>query len=60
MLVRVRALKLGFSGGVRRRLGDVFNVERDKIGSWMEPIDSPQSEKQSRQPATLSLKSKGA
>lgn len=36
--VLVRATRVGFHGGARRRVGDVFRINADeKLASWMEP-----------------------
>ena len=41
--MRVRATKLGYYGLVRRKEGDVFDIESDKDFSknWMEPVGPP-------------------
>lgn len=38
--MRVKATKVGFYGGSRRRIGDVFEVEDGAKGSWFEPVQS--------------------
>lgn len=41
MAIRVRALRLGYYGDIRRRVGDIFNIQDEKHFStrWMERLD---------------------
>lgn len=56
--MRVRANKIGFYNGFRRRVGDEFTLADPKHFSkkWMERVDAPASAKaaQSKEPRTLS------
>ena len=56
--MRVRAAKVGFYNGFRRRVGDEFTLPDPKHFSkkWMERVDAPASAKavQGKEPQTLS------
>jgi hypothetical protein len=39
-MAKVRAIKEGFYGGSRRRVGDVFEFSGKKLGKWMVPADA--------------------
>ena len=61
MGAKVKAIRTGFYGGVRRRIGDVFTLkDGDALGSWMSPVgtDEVASESKPRKaakgPATFS------
>lgn len=38
--MKVRAMKQGFYGGARRRVGDVFEAEDGAKASWFEPVEA--------------------
>lgn len=37
--MRVKAIKMGWIGGVRRRPGEIFEVSKGAKGSWFVPAD---------------------
>lgn len=40
-MIRVRAIRMGFFEGARRRTGDVFDIPSKKhLGRWMEVVSS--------------------
>lgn len=39
--MKVKAIKLGFYGGSRRRPGEVFEVPETIKGSWFVPVETP-------------------
>lgn len=39
--MKVRATQVGFYGGVRRRVDDVFNVPDGATAKWFEPVEAP-------------------
>lgn len=43
--MKVRAIKQGFYGGARRRVGDVFEAEDEAKASWFEPVDAAEAAK---------------
>lgn len=43
--MKVRAIKQGFYGGARRRVGDVFDAEGGAKASWFEPVEAAESAK---------------
>lgn len=43
--MRVKAIKVGFYGGSRRRVGEVFEVADGAKGSWFEPVPAAESPK---------------
>lgn len=43
--MKVRAIKQGFYGGARRRVGDVFEAEDGAKASWFEPVEMAESAK---------------
>lgn len=39
--MKVRAKQMGFYGGARRRVGEVFEIpDGATLGKWMEPVDN--------------------
>lgn len=54
--MKVRATAVGFHGGSRRRVGEVFDVPEGVTGSWFEPASKPAkaSKKADPEPTTLS------
>ncbi len=45
MVVKVKAVKKGFFGGVRVPVGTVFEVEEDQLGKWMKVIEKSKPKK---------------
>ena len=43
--MKVRAIKQGFYGGARRRVGDVFEAEDGAKASWFEPVEAAEAVK---------------
>ncbi len=43
--MKVRAMKQGFYGGARRRVGDVFEAEDGAKASWFEPAEAAEAAK---------------
>ena len=43
--MKVRAMKQGFYGGARRRVGDVFEAEDGAKASWFEPEEAAEAAK---------------
>ena len=43
--MKVRAMKQGFYGGARRRVGDVFEAEDGAKASWFEPVKAAEAAK---------------
>ena len=43
--MKVRAIKQGFYGGARRRVGDVFEAEDGAKASWFEPVEAAEAAK---------------
>ena len=43
--MKVRAMKQGFYGGARRRVGDVFEAEDGAKASWFEPAEAAEAGK---------------
>lgn len=43
--MKVRAMKQGFYGGARRRVGDVFKAEDGAKASWFEPAEAAEAAK---------------
>ena len=43
--MKVRAMKQGFYGGARRRVGDVFEAEDGAKASWFEPVEAAEAAK---------------
>lgn len=43
--MKVRAIKQGFYGGARRRVGDVFEAEAVAKASWFEPVEAAEAAK---------------
>ena len=43
--MKVRAIKQGFYGGARRRVGDVFEAEDGAKASWFEPTEAAEAAK---------------
>lgn len=43
--MKVRAIKQGFYGGARRRVGDVFEAEDEAKASWFEPVEAAEAAK---------------
>lgn len=43
--MKVRAIKQGFYGGARRRVGDVFEVDDGLAASWFEPVEAAEAAK---------------
>jgi hypothetical protein len=43
--MKVRAIKQGFYGGARRRVGDVFEAEDGAKASWFEPAEAAEAVK---------------
>ena len=43
--MKVRAIKQGFYGGARRRVGDVFEAEDGAKASWFEPVEAAEATK---------------
>ena len=43
--MKVRAIKQGFYGGARRRVGDVFEAEDEAKASWVEPVEAAEAAK---------------
>ena len=60
--MKVRAIKQGFYGGARRRVGDVFEAEDGAKASWFEPAEAaeaaakpkPKKKAKSGEPTTFS------
>lgn len=42
--MKVKALMLGFYGGSRRRIGDIFEIKEGELGRWMEVVDADEAE----------------
>lgn len=49
--MEVIALKEGFFGGSRKRVGERFDVPQNAKGSWFAPVEEPKAQRQSRNPA---------
>ena len=43
--MQVRAIKQGFYGGARRRVGDVFEAEDGAKASWFAPVEAAEAAK---------------
>ena len=43
--MKVRAIKQGFYGGARRRVGDVFEAKDGAKASWFEPVEAAEAAK---------------
>ena len=59
--MKVRAIKQGFYGGARRRVGDVFEAEDGVAASWFEPVEAaevakpkPKAKAKGGEPTTFS------
>ena len=57
--MKVRAIKQGFYGGARRRVGDVFEAEDGAKASWFEPAEAaeavkPKAKAKGGEPTTFS------
>lgn len=59
--MKVRAIKQGFYGGARRRVGDVFEAEDGAKASWFEPVEAaaaakpkPKAKAKGGEPTTFS------
>lgn len=53
-MFKVKATKLGFYGGLRRREGDEFTVaDKSELGSWMEVLEEekPKPKRRTRKKA---------
>jgi len=54
--VKVKAKVLGYFGGVRRRPGDVFEIDNEsERGSWMIGVDEPLPPPRSAMPFTSKI-----